>query len=379
MDKCIKWNEQEVAFLKDNYNNMTDSELGKKLGRTASAIERKRNSLKLFKKVQYSKVHITDEIKDEIIQSKLSVREAYKVFSPKYHITRSQIESLYKKTGISKDKARKWTDDELEYLKVNVKTKSTQEIADELNRTPSAISKKRMQLGLEASNIIYNKSDRDWSTEELLYLKENIENKSYEEIAEHLNRTVKAVMVKATKSNLINRNSNWSKGEEQILIDNIDLPIYALIFILERSEKSILHRASQLGLRIKRRKGETKIERIVDEIIKDFNVDYERYAKPVKDYNYEADFLIGKDIIEINGDYYHGNPKFYNELDNIQTINVKKDSIKKDIFEKNGYRVHYIWEYDICNNLEQVKNKIALIIGDNNNGGSKIGSDSNLL
>ena len=221
-------------------------------------------------------------------------------------------------------------------------------------------------LGLEASNIIYNKPDRNWTKKEIEFLRKNIENVSYKDIALRLNRTEKAVMVKATKLNLINRGSNWTKGEEKLLIDNIDLTIYELIFILERSEKSIRHKANELGLKIVNRKKETKIEKVINEVLQDLNVDYERYAKPVKEYKYEADFLIGNIILEINGDYYHGNPNFFNTLDTIQTINVKKDAIKKEIFESHGYKVYYLWEYDICNNIDDIKNKIACIIRNNN-------------
>lgn len=361
-----KWNDKDINFLKDNYTNLTDEELAIKLNRTKNSIERKRNSLGLFKKVQYSKIYITEEMKKEILDLKVSVNQAYKIFAPKYHITRSQIEHLYKENKVKRYISKKWTSDDIEFLKNNYDKLSTQEIADALNRTPTAVSKKRIMLGLEASNIIYNKPDRNWTKKEIEFLRKNIENVSYKDIALRLNRTEKAVMVKATKLNLINRGSNWTKGEEKLLIDNIDLTIYELIFILERSEKSIRHKANELGLKIVNRKKETKIEKVINEVLQDLNVDYERYAKPVKEYKYEADFLIGNIILEINGDYYHGNPKFFNTLDTIQTINVKKDAIKKEIFESHGYKVYYLWEYDICNNIDDIKNKIACIIRNNN-------------
>lgn len=71
-------------------------------------------------------------------------------------------------------------------------------------------------------------------------------------------------------------------------------------------------------------------------------------------------------LIEINGDYWHGNPKFYGknkrQLNETQ-LNKKKIDKKKQSFAKEyGFKLLTFWEYDIYNNeeniVETLKNEI---------------------
>lgn len=67
------------------------------------------------------------------------------------------------------------------------------------------------------------------------------------------------------------------------------------------------------------------------------------------------DIKIDKILLEINGDYWHCNPLIYNE--NYMHPHIKKsaseiwlkDYYKKTNAEKYGYKVIYIWEYEIKN------------------------------
>lgn len=66
------------------------------------------------------------------------------------------------------------------------------------------------------------------------------------------------------------------------------------------------------------------------------------------------DFWIDdKVLLEMNGDYWHANPKFYkgNDKVNIRKHKVARevwaeDSFKKNLAQKNGYNIKIIWEYD---------------------------------
>lgn len=372
------WTDKDVEILKNNYSSMTDVELGILLDRTPNSIERKRHSLKLKKKIQYSKIRITDEIKKEIIDLDVSVREAYNILHPKYGITRDQIEKFYKDSGISKRAPRKWTKEEDDFIKENTDILSTYDIAQKLNRTPVAISKRRNALGIKCTkNIVSVQSEKSWKDSEIEFLRTNIGNETYENIAKHLGRTEKAVMVQATRMNIITNGSVWTKGEEMLLKKFSDRTIYELVFILERSEKSIRHKAKQLGIKIKRvRREGSHVEDCVCEILKEFNIDFKRWAKPLNEFKYEADFLFGNVIIEIQGDYWHGNREMFPVLDNTQLLSIEKDAIKKKLFEDANYRVYYIWESEIEQDINKVKKFIAHIIKDNNIEGSKIGSDS---
>jgi very-short-patch-repair endonuclease len=62
-------------------------------------------------------------------------------------------------------------------------------------------------------------------------------------------------------------------------------------------------------------------------------------------------------LIEVDGNFYHCNPKFYNTpVCKTQEINIKNDKIKNEWALNNGYKLLRFWEDDINNNIKQVKN-----------------------
>ena len=42
-----KWSEDEIQFIKDNYETLTDAEIAEKLGRTETAVATKRKRMSL--------------------------------------------------------------------------------------------------------------------------------------------------------------------------------------------------------------------------------------------------------------------------------------------------------------------------------------------
>jgi len=75
-------------------------------------------------------------------------------------------------------------------------------------------------------------------------------------------------------------------------------------------------------------------------------------------------------LIEINGDFWHANPKFY---DKNEVLNFpggarvakdiwKREIIKKWLAKKQGYDILTIWEDEINSNFDRVKEKIAHFI-----------------
>ena len=77
------------------------------------------------------------------------------------------------------------------------------------------------------------------------------------------------------------------------------------------------------------------------------------------------DFRIGKILIELNGDFWHAKQKKYKETDILnfpgESKTVKevweRDRIKKELAEKNGFKVIYFWENQINNS--EIWNKIV--------------------
>jgi G:T-mismatch repair DNA endonuclease (very short patch repair protein) len=94
---------------------------------------------------------------------------------------------------------------------------------------------------------------------------------------------------------------------------------------------------------------ELKIKSYLDQIDR-------KYDFQLKIGKYVCDFsLDNKIILEVQGDYWHGNPLKYDKLDQIQIKNVKRDIRKNKFLNQLGYRIIYLWEYDIKRDFEKCK------------------------
>lgn len=86
-----------------------------------------------------------------------------------------------------------WTDEEIKILVNNYHIKPMEEILEMLpNRTPSGILGQARRQGLKSYFYI----NREYTNEDIEYIKNNYENKSYEEMSRHLGRTVTAIKIR---------------------------------------------------------------------------------------------------------------------------------------------------------------------------------------
>lgn len=104
------------------------------------------------------------------------------------------------------------------------------------------------------------------------------------------------------------------------------------------------------------RKLETSIVIKIKEILEEFGIDYEKNHR--KD-NFVFDFYIKSRnfVIECQGDYWHSNPLFY-DLDNLgetQLKNKERDGRKLKLLKSEKYNYEFFWEYDINNNLSEIR------------------------
>lgn len=104
----------------------------------------------------------------------------------------------------------------------------------------------------------------------------------------------------------------------------------------------------------------SSIEVIVENWLIEHNVDFEYSPIMGSDGKiYQYDFIIHKKriLIEVQGDYWHGNPNLFNEigdnekrkLNDIQKKNIKRDGCKLKFAHEHNFEVIYIWEEDIKN------------------------------
>jgi very-short-patch-repair endonuclease len=114
----------------------------------------------------------------------------------------------------------------------------------------------------------------------------------------------------------------------------------------------------------------THIEIKMKEILKELNLqNFFNFQGRVYDKKtgncFSVDFLDKnkKIIIECDGDYWHANPKIYNdiELNEKQKHARIRDGLKNKIFPENGYILLRFWENDFIKNIESIKTKMLEI------------------
>ena len=141
--------------------------------------------------------------------------------------------------------------------------------------------------------------------------------------------------------------------------------------ILHKSE-SFIYAHFDGNQKFREEHGETLPEKIVREhleskgLIKDVDFFQERgfFRK------YFADFFIPKTktIIEVQGDFWHGNPEIYGEgkklkpLYDVQIERINKDKEKREDFTKYGLNYHELWESDIYEDVEEAIQNVNVII-----------------
>ncbi len=68
--------------------------------------------------------------------------------------------------------------------------------------------------------------------------------------------------------------------------------------------------------------------------------------------------------IEVHGDYWHANPKYYEKRNGAQDGNVGRDEVKADMITKDGWELLVFWESEINSDLGGCLNRIQGAISD---------------
>lgn len=117
---------------------------------------------------------------------------------------------------------------------------------------------------------------------------------------------------------------------------------------------------------------DSKPELLVQEILKHNKIDFKKHKNfKLSKSNHQADIVIKSDkVIEVFGDYWHFNPKYYDGK-SIQKVRRKKIKVKEvwkydkyliDGMKEQGYKVLIVWESELKNELEQTIQKILKFI-----------------
>jgi very-short-patch-repair endonuclease len=111
--------------------------------------------------------------------------------------------------------------------------------------------------------------------------------------------------------------------------------------------------------------GTSKLEKkFAKEFLEKLGVKYEEQfeAKDIKRFYdfYLPDYRV---LLEIDGDFYHGYGKVYEEKSPMQKKNARVDEIKNEWAAMHGIPLIRIWEHDINENPEKVLNMLRERLG----------------
>lgn len=139
-------------------------------------------------------------------------------------------------------KIKNYTEEEIQYIKNNFSNMTVKQIATSLNKKESSVYNVIRKLGL-----IKQEHNR-WTDEEIGFLKDNYINMTSDEISCYINHSVDSINTMRDRLNLV-RNKNWSNEEIQFLKDNFESTLFSeLSKVLGRTEGSIRAKCFDLDL-----------------------------------------------------------------------------------------------------------------------------------
>ena len=111
--------------------------------------------------------------------------------------------------------------------------------------------------------------------------------------------------------------------------------------------------------------GTSKLEKkFAKEFLEKLGIKYEEQFE-AKDIKRFYDFFLNdyRVLIEIDGDFYHGYGKIYEEKSPMQKRNARVDEIKNEWAALHGYPLIRIWEHDINENPQKVLDMLRERLG----------------
>lgn len=282
------------------------------------------------------------------------------------------------------DKRRVWEEDEVNILKKYYPIMKVKELREIYlpNKTLDQIMSKANILKIKKIDGFL----LDWTTEQIDYIKENYpkEDIPIDEIVANVGRWRGHVVNKAKEMGLVRPPvRRWTSKELDILKKNYpNMYVGELIekFMPYRKVSQVVNHANKHGifqdksLKIKtacenlikhnRSQKVTAPQRKINELLNKMNIEYInefRCGYFLID-NYLKDLNLA---IEVHGDYFHWHPETKKGVDKKSEVLRKDKSKNTQAYNKLGFRILYLWEKDINENIELCEKLILKYIENN--------------
>jgi G:T-mismatch repair DNA endonuclease (very short patch repair protein) len=164
------------------------------------------------------------------------------------------------------------------------------------------------------------------------------------------------------KGNSGSRNGMFGRTHTQKAIEKMRAANHRQFSDPKAREQAAINSARAIAEgRIK--KTRTKPEVLFSEILDSLSITYDwqyRIGRYVYDFHIQQENLL----IEVNGTFWHADPRFYDHsnLGKTQRRNVDRDMKKAMAALEKGFRLAYFWEYDICTDDNLVRKDLLAIL-----------------
>jgi len=145
---------------------------------------------------------------------------------------------------------KKWTYEEIQYLRENWNIKPFRDIMASLDRTEDSIMRKAGRLALDIRKKEEDLKKRKWTEEEDEFIINHYKKMSSVEISSHINRTASSIRKRARVLKISNPVTHWTRVEEDFLFEKWGIiSVDSIAKQLNRSRNAVLLKAYQMSLR----------------------------------------------------------------------------------------------------------------------------------
>jgi hypothetical protein len=241
-----QWTDEETLYLIENSEKPLD-DLAGKLKKSKEAVNQKLNYSQL-KKSKNQKINISDKEFKEIVSFN-NFDELSEEFNVHYSTLYEKILSIYPDYLVNH--GEKWKPDEDNYLNNSISKYSRCHISINLKKSINSVEGRITMLGIAVQE------DKSWNEKETKSLIKAMKNGYLEKFIKNSERSRKSINAKiaiinpskSTQNKAQIKQKNWTEDEIKFLKDNYSQ--YGKEFCVEnlnRTEGSIRYKAAELGL-----------------------------------------------------------------------------------------------------------------------------------
>ncbi len=200
------WSEEEVKCLKHMYPTSSPEKIAKNLDhRSVASIKNKACELGLTER----RVWTAEE--DNLIREYYYLGLSWRESAKRLNRSKTGVRLRARALGLQRKGSRSWTQREDECLREHWSKRDAGELAEQLDRTVRAVLTRAYRLGLRGKR-------NGWTEQDVAFLLEHWQDKSYPWIAQQMSRSLDTVLSYAHKLGLRKRQQqSWTQQEIGIL------------------------------------------------------------------------------------------------------------------------------------------------------------------